>query len=112
MTVPRLSRRENEIIREIAVGRQYKEIACILGLTESTIKQYVERLCHKLQVRGRTGLMAWLLQQEDSFIGFKSMAQRISLTPDQISEIVLILTTYQADPACTKKPFLVPPHND
>jgi two-component system NarL family response regulator len=51
---PRLSSREIEVLGHAAAGRSNKQIACDLGLSESTIKNHMRRLMGKLQASDRT----------------------------------------------------------
>jgi DNA-binding NarL/FixJ family response regulator len=50
----KLSPRENEILRSLAEGRHYKEIAAQLELSMDTVRTYVRRIYAKLQVHSRT----------------------------------------------------------
>ena len=49
-----LTRREKEVLREIAKGRSNKEIASELSITEQTVKTHVSNVLAKLQVDDRT----------------------------------------------------------
>ncbi|WP_412564937.1 LuxR C-terminal-related transcriptional regulator [Thalassobius sp. MITS945101] len=49
-----LSRREREILREIATGKTNKLIAYELGIRETTVKQFVTLINKKLNVQNRT----------------------------------------------------------
>ncbi|CUH84325.1 response regulator transcription factor [Thalassovita mediterranea] len=49
-----LSRRETEILREIATGKTNKSIAYELGIRETTVKQFVTLINKKLNVQNRT----------------------------------------------------------
>lgn len=60
--LPRLSRREQEILHLLAQGLGNKAIARALGLTENTIEQYLKRLYRKLNVRTRVEAVTWFLQ--------------------------------------------------
>ena len=48
-----LTRREHEILREVAAGLSNKEIARRLALSEQTVKHYVTNIFQKLHVRNR-----------------------------------------------------------
>ena len=50
----RLTRRETEVLREVAAGRSNAEIAERLYLGEGTVKTHVAALLRKLEVRDRT----------------------------------------------------------
>lgn len=49
-----LSKRETEILREIATGKTNKNIAYELGIRETTVKQFVTLINKKLNVQNRT----------------------------------------------------------
>ena len=50
----KLSARENEILRGLAEGRPYKEIADQLQLSVDTVRTYIRRTYEKLHVHSRT----------------------------------------------------------
>ena len=50
---PELSARETELLRLIAKGLSYEEVAQLTGLRYNTIASYAKELYRKLQVRGR-----------------------------------------------------------
>jgi DNA-binding NarL/FixJ family response regulator len=52
--VEKLSARESEILRCLAEGRHYKEIADQLQLSMDTVRTYVRRIYAKLHVHSRT----------------------------------------------------------
>ena len=54
LTQPELSRRELEVLRLMTSGKDNKEIAALLCVTESTVKVHVNKLFKKLHARGRT----------------------------------------------------------
>jgi len=54
----RLNSREKEIVRLLLAGNCNKEIADSLGLTLNTIKGYMKLLTRKLNVSGRSGIVA------------------------------------------------------
>lgn len=54
-----LSRREAEVLESVACGLTNKEIGCLLGLTEATIKVYVRQMMLKLDLRNRVELTLW-----------------------------------------------------
>ena len=49
-----LSKRETEILRELATGKTNKTIAFELGIQETTVKQFVTLINKKLNVQNRT----------------------------------------------------------
>ena len=54
-----LTRREREILVEIALGRRNKEIAENLAISEKTVKNHITLMMVKLRVRGRSELAAY-----------------------------------------------------
>lgn len=48
-----LTPRETEVLRELAAGRQTREIADRLGLTVATVRTYVQEVLRKLESRSR-----------------------------------------------------------
>jgi len=59
----RLTRRELEVVRRIAQGSTYREIAAALAISEKTVATYRERAAEKLGVRNRAGLVRWALER-------------------------------------------------
>lgn len=59
----RLTRRELEVVRRIAQGSTYREIAEALSISEKTVATYRERAGEKLGVRNRAGLVRWALER-------------------------------------------------
>jgi DNA-binding NarL/FixJ family response regulator len=57
-----LTKRELEVVRQIAEGSTYREIAETLGISEKTVATYRERASEKLGVRSRAGLVRWALE--------------------------------------------------
>ena len=49
-----LTKREQEVLQEIAKGRSNKEIAVELHITEQTVKTHVSNILAKLEVDDRT----------------------------------------------------------
>lgn len=58
--IDRLSQRENQVLRLLAQGRTYKEIADALGITSNTVSCYIRRIYEKLHVRSRMEAVAKL----------------------------------------------------
>lgn len=58
----RLTQREHEVVRHIAHGSTYKEIAEALGISEKTVATYRERASEKLGVKTRAELVRWALE--------------------------------------------------
>lgn len=59
-----LTKREKEVLRQIAKGQSNKMIARKLGITEGTVKVYVKNLLHKLGLRSRVEAAVWVLENE------------------------------------------------
>jgi DNA-binding NarL/FixJ family response regulator len=53
-----LSQRENQVLRLLAQGKMYKEIADELGITSNTVSCYIRRIYEKLHVRSRMEAVA------------------------------------------------------
>lgn len=54
-----LSFRETQIVGKVREAKLNKEIAAELHLTEGTVKEYLNRIFRKLEVRNRTELALW-----------------------------------------------------
>jgi DNA-binding NarL/FixJ family response regulator len=57
-----LTEREQEILRELAMGKSNREIAQTLYLTEGTVKNYVSQILNRLGMRDRTQAALWAKQ--------------------------------------------------
>ncbi|HEY4304485.1 MAG TPA: response regulator transcription factor [Gemmatimonadaceae bacterium] len=57
-----LTKREHEVLRELADGHSLKEIAANLGLSRHTIDSHVRGIYAKLQTRSRAGAVAKALR--------------------------------------------------
>lgn len=57
-----LTGREHEVVRQIAYGATYREIAEDLGISEKTVATYRERASEKLGVRTRAELVRWAIE--------------------------------------------------
>ncbi len=60
----KLSFREKQVVHLIIQGKANKEIAFELLLTEGTIKEYLNRIFRKVEVKNRTELAVWALTQQ------------------------------------------------
>ncbi|WP_191090762.1 helix-turn-helix domain-containing protein [Niallia endozanthoxylica] len=58
-----LSKRELEVMEELAKGGVIKQLVDILGISETTIKQYVKSVIKKLGVQNRTQAVAELVRR-------------------------------------------------
>jgi DNA-binding NarL/FixJ family response regulator len=52
--VPRLTPRQNELLRLLAVGHTNTQIARRLGISESTVRAHLENIYQRLNVSSRT----------------------------------------------------------
>lgn len=59
----RLSSREQEVMRKIARGYSYKEVAAELYLSARTVETHVSNVLRKLQLSNRHELTAWALKR-------------------------------------------------
>lgn len=59
-----LTPRERQVLQYIAHGLSNKEIAFSLGLTQNTIKEYVQNVLRKLEVRDRTEAAVWAVRNK------------------------------------------------
>jgi len=69
-----LTRREREILEQVALGQSNKEVALELKLTEKTVKHYMTNILQKLRVRNRVEatLLAHNLAHNSAQISRKS----------------------------------------
>jgi DNA-binding NarL/FixJ family response regulator len=58
----RLTARESEIVRCVAVGMRNAEVATRLSLSESTVKTHLTNIFHKLGIRDRTELTRYAIK--------------------------------------------------
>jgi DNA-binding CsgD family transcriptional regulator len=54
-----LSRREQEVVTHLAVGRSNREIATLLFLSERTVETHVRNIMTKLDLHSRSQVAAW-----------------------------------------------------
>ena len=62
--IDRLSAREQEVMRLIARGYAYKEVATELFISIKTVETHVSAVLHKLQLSSRHELTAWALERK------------------------------------------------
>lgn len=62
--VPRLSRRELQVLTRVAKGEENKQIARGLGISEATVKTYLKSVFNRLDVRSRAEAVAVALRLE------------------------------------------------
>jgi len=58
----RLTNREVEILRSVATGKSYKEIATELALSHRTVQNHVQNILHKLHLDNRVQLTQFAVQ--------------------------------------------------
>jgi DNA-binding NarL/FixJ family response regulator len=59
-----LTTREREVLRHIARGYMYKEIALRLGISAKTVESHVSAVLRKLQLSNRHQLSRWAVQRD------------------------------------------------
>lgn len=60
---PRLTDRETEVLRLVAKGLSYKEIADRLVLSHRTVQNHVQNTLRKLQMHNRVQLVRWAMER-------------------------------------------------
>ena len=58
-----LTKREGEVLKQLAVGLSNKEIALALGISYETVKEHVQHLLRKIGVADRTQAAVWAVRQ-------------------------------------------------
>ena len=58
MAQPQLSRREVQVLKQMALGKSNKEVGLILCISEYTVKSHVKAILKKLNAIGRTEAIA------------------------------------------------------
>jgi DNA-binding NarL/FixJ family response regulator len=61
--VPSLTERETDVLRLVAKGLSYKQIAERLGLSHRTVQNHVQNTLNKLQLHNRVELARYAIQQ-------------------------------------------------
>ena len=59
-----LTKRELEILKRLADGYQYKEIADLLGINVLTVRTHIHHIYEKLHVRSRTEAVVKFLRRD------------------------------------------------
>ncbi|AEB47099.1 two component transcriptional regulator, luxr family protein [Micromonospora maris AB-18-032] len=62
-TAPRLTERETEVLRLVAKGMSYKQIAERLGLSHRTVQNHVQNTLGKLQLHNRVELTRYAIER-------------------------------------------------
>jgi DNA-binding NarL/FixJ family response regulator len=58
-----LTRRENEVLKQLALGLSNKEIAQALDISYETVKEHVQHILRKLGVADRTQAAVWAVRK-------------------------------------------------
>lgn len=58
-----LTRRENEVLEQLAHGLTNKEIALALGISYETVKEHVQHILRKVGVNDRTQVAVWAVRK-------------------------------------------------
>ncbi|WP_422774914.1 response regulator [Plantactinospora sp. WMMC1484] len=61
--LPRLTERETEVLRLVAKGMSYKQIAARLGLSHRTVQNHVQNTLGKLQLHNRVELTRYAIER-------------------------------------------------
>jgi DNA-binding NarL/FixJ family response regulator len=72
---PRLSVREDQIVKLLLCGKRNRDIGRILSLSEKTVKGYMTRLMHKLNARSRLEVVVWAKKLYPATFGEDAGAQ-------------------------------------
>ncbi len=59
-----LTKRENEVLKQLAFGLTNKEIAQALGISYETVKEHVQHVLKKLGVADRTQAAVWAVRND------------------------------------------------
>lgn len=59
-----LTKRENEVLKQVALGLTNKEIGMALGISYETVKEHVQHVLRKLGVNDRTQAAVWAVRKE------------------------------------------------
>jgi DNA-binding NarL/FixJ family response regulator len=59
-----LTKRESEVLKQLAFGLTNKEIAQALGISYETVKEHVQHVLKKLGVADRTQAAVWAVRND------------------------------------------------
>jgi DNA-binding NarL/FixJ family response regulator len=59
-----LTKRESEVLKQLALGLTNKEIAQSLGISYETVKEHVQHILRKIGVSDRTQAAVWAVRKE------------------------------------------------
>jgi DNA-binding NarL/FixJ family response regulator len=55
----RLTARQAEVLRAVAAGRTYKEVAALLGVSERTVRYHMSEIIDRLHFESRSQVIAY-----------------------------------------------------
>ena len=86
--VPRLTERETEVLRLVAKGLTYKQIAERLVLSHRTVQNHVQNTLNKLQLHNRVELVRYAIEQGLDEVGTQRLtaAAPRTLTADLLAQ--------------------------
>ena len=58
-----LTRRESEVLKQLALGLSNKEIALALSISYETVKEHVQHILRKVGVSDRTQAAVWAVRK-------------------------------------------------
>ena len=61
--IPELTARETEVLKLVATGMSYKEIAAELFISHRTVQNHVQNTLRKLQLHNRVQLVRYAIEQ-------------------------------------------------
>lgn len=61
---PKLTGRESEVLKQLALGLSNREIGQALGISYETVKEHVQHILRKLDVSDRTQAAVWVVKQQ------------------------------------------------
>jgi DNA-binding NarL/FixJ family response regulator len=59
-----LTKRESEVLKQLAFGLTNKEIAQALGISYETVKEHVQHILRKIGVSDRTQAAVWAVRKD------------------------------------------------
>ena len=59
-----LTKRESEVLKQLAFGLTNKEIAQTLGISYETVKEHVQHILRKIGVSDRTQAAVWAVRKD------------------------------------------------
>ena len=78
--LPKLTRRQTQVLANIAKGKTNQQIAEALGITERTVKNYTRDIFQKLNVANRTqAAMLYTFSSQDRMLELKVFFRRIAI---------------------------------